>query len=485
MSTTRISLLVVALSAMCLSQTALTQNARPRYKLVDLGTFGGPHSAVGGQSVVVSNTRKVAGGADAATPDPYAPDCFDRNYCFVEHAFLWQAGVLNDLGTLPGGYSSFGYAINAQGLVVGWSQNGVLDPLTGVPEYVPTAWRNGQIIEIGTFGGAFGQAAAVNDSGFVVGGAENGTPDPFGLADVFGIAGSTELRAFGWSRDRGLFDLGTLGGPGALALSVSSNGQVAGTSFASDVPGPTGLPPLDPFLWSHGVMIDLGTLGGTVGIAAKVTNHGQVVGDSDLNGDSTSHGFSWKRGVLTDLGTLGGNFSTAKWVNEAGEVVGYASNEKELIKAFRWKDGKMQALGTVDTDVCSAAWSINEAGQIVGNSASTCNFAEERAFLWEKGQIFDLNAFVPPASDLYLFEADFINDRGDITGVAVLPSGDVHQYLLLRCGPDDDSEARGGLCMQAEQNSASRVIPAYARVKVNRLDRDYVSRIRSGQRNRP
>jgi probable HAF family extracellular repeat protein len=170
-------------------------------------------------------------------------------------------------------------------------------------------------------------------------------------------------------------------------------------------------------------------------------------------------------------------------VNEAGEVVGYASNEKGLIKAFRWKDGKMRDLGTVDTDVCSAAWSINEAGQIVGNSAQTCNFAEERAFLWEKGQIFDLNAFVPPASDLYLFEADLINDKGDITGVAVLPAGEVHQYLLLRCSPDDDSETRGALCMEAEQNSASRVAPAYARVKVNRLDRDYASRIRSGLRN--
>ena len=484
MSTTRISLLLVALSTMCLSQTALTQNGRPRYKLVDLGTFGGPHSAVGSQSVVVSNTRKVAGGAVTATPDPYAPDCFDRNFCFVEHAFVWQAGVLNDLGTLPGGYSSFGYAINEHGLVVGWSQNGALDPITGVPEYVPAAWRNGQIIDIGTFGGAFGQAAAVNDFGFVVGGAENETPDPFRLAeDWFGIAGSTELRAFGWSRDRGLFDLGTLGGGGAVALSVNSNGQVAGTSFASDVPGPTGIPPLDPFLWSHGVMIDLGTLGGTFGVAAKVTNHGQVVGDSDLKGDSTSHGFSWKRGVLTDLGTLGGDFSSAKWVNEAGEVVGVAKNEKGLKKAFRWKDGKMLDLGTVDTDLCSVAWSINEAGQIVGNSAHTCDFAEERAFLWEKGQIFDLNAFVPTASDLYLVEADFINDRGDITGPAVLPGGDVHQYLLLRCSPDDDSEGRVGFCMEAEQDSASRVAPAYARAKVNRLDRDYASRIRSGLRN--
>ena len=185
-------------------------------------------------------------------------------------------------------------------------------------------------------------------------------------------------------------------------------------------------------------MISLGTLGGTLGIAAKVTNRGQVVGDSDLEGDSTQHGFSWKAGVLTDVGTLGGDFSTAKWVNESGEVVGFASTEAGFIKAFRWKNGRISDLGAVDGDLCSAAWSINEAGQIVGNSAPGCHFStQERAFLWERGQVFDLNAFVPADSDLYLFEADFINDRGDITGPAFLPSGEVHQYLLLRCGANN------------------------------------------------
>jgi probable HAF family extracellular repeat protein len=126
------------------------------------------------------------------------------------------------------------------------------------------------------------------------------------------------------------------------------------------------MPPLNPFLWHHGVMIDLGTLGGTVGVAAKVTNRGQVVGDSDLEGDSMQHGFSWKDGVLTDIGTLGGHFSTAKWVNESGEVVGYATTKNGLEKAFRWRNGHMKDLGAVDGDLCSVAWSINEAGQIVG-----------------------------------------------------------------------------------------------------------------------
>jgi hypothetical protein len=94
-------------------------------------------------------------------------------------------------------------------------------------------------------------------------------------------------------------------------------------------------------------------------------------------------------------------------------------------------------------------------GEIVGNSAATCDFdpAGVRAFLWENGHIIDLNAFVPPGSDLLLREADFINDNGDITGPAVMPNGDVHQYLLLRCGQQDsdgcqNARAPGALRMR-------------------------------------
>ena len=48
----------------------------------------------------------------------------------VEHAFLWQDGVMLDLGALAGGFSR-PYAINARGVVVGeslteFSPNGVL-----------------------------------------------------------------------------------------------------------------------------------------------------------------------------------------------------------------------------------------------------------------------------------------------------------------------------------------------------------------------
>src|SRR5215472_2714328 len=77
-----------------------------RYKLIDLGTFGGPTSYVVVNSIqvgtVLNNRGTVAGWADTSTPDPYAPNCFNFD-CFVSHAFQSQNGTLTDLGVLPGG----------------------------------------------------------------------------------------------------------------------------------------------------------------------------------------------------------------------------------------------------------------------------------------------------------------------------------------------------------------------------------------------
>jgi hypothetical protein len=60
------------------------EGARHRYKLVDLGTFGGPHSygsTNGDGSRMLNNEGVVTSFADTATPDPNAPD-----RCFVPDA---------------------------------------------------------------------------------------------------------------------------------------------------------------------------------------------------------------------------------------------------------------------------------------------------------------------------------------------------------------------------------------------------------------
>ena len=99
------------------------------YKLIDLGTFGGPASYFSnGFDGILNNRGTAVGWADTPTPDPHPATCFDFD-CFVAHAFQWRNGVLADLGALPGGGSSQAAWISANGLIAGFSQIAEIDPL--------------------------------------------------------------------------------------------------------------------------------------------------------------------------------------------------------------------------------------------------------------------------------------------------------------------------------------------------------------------
>jgi probable HAF family extracellular repeat protein len=103
-----------------------------------------------------------------------------------------------------------------------------------------------------------------------------------------------------------LRDIGTLGGPDALAVAMNASGEIAGQSYANaSANAVTKVPTQDPFLWRNGHMTDLGTLGGTFGTANWLNDAGQVVGQSNLAGDQSSHPYLWQDGTMTDLGTLG------------------------------------------------------------------------------------------------------------------------------------------------------------------------------------
>src|SRR5664280_1866704 len=166
---------VLAMPVGMAAQDNPSQNPKPKhhqYKLIDLGTFGGPDSAVGGFGIFLNNPGTVVGGADTSIPDPYSPNCFDPE-CFVQHASQWKNGVLTDLGALPGVNSSYAGGISANGFIAGLSQNGVIDPLLGVPEGQAVLWRSGNIINLGNLGGNESFANNVNNRGQVVGPAAN------------------------------------------------------------------------------------------------------------------------------------------------------------------------------------------------------------------------------------------------------------------------------------------------------------------------
>jgi probable HAF family extracellular repeat protein len=459
--------LPVQLAAQGQSEFKERKDESPRYKLIDLGTFGGPasyYSEAGLGSRVLNNRGDVAGYADSSTHDPYAPNCFDLD-CFVSHVFRWHNGVRTDLGAFPGVNSSAASAINARGWIVGFSEYGPIDPLIGSPHAAAALWRDGQMINLGTLeGGADSNAVGVNDRGQIVGFAANSIPDPF---DPFGLP--TQLRTFLW--EKGVMkDIGTLGGPDAVPnTGINERGQITGSSYINFIPNPaTGVPTVDPFLWEDGDLIDLGSFGGTNGFGLAVNNRGQVVGQSNLAGDLETHAFLWDHGILTDLKTLGGTFSTPTWLNEAGEVVGGSTIQGDQIyQAFLWKEGVMTNLGTVDGDPCSQGNSINEKGQVVGISATCDFFTVQHAFLWEKGSMFDLNTLIPSNSSLRLFYAADINDRGEIVGVGVPPTAPPnpdlfgHLFVLIPCDDDhgdtEGCEGNNGDAAAAAQDSSAPV----------------------------
>jgi probable HAF family extracellular repeat protein len=394
-----------------------------RYRLVDLGTLGGPNSSETQEAPFINNRGLVVGFADTAKIDPNHPGAH------VFHAFRWHGGPLTDLGTLPGGLNSQANWSNTSRTVVGSSENGRTDPLLRTPEGRAVLWRpGGRIADLGTLGGNESFATSVNDHHQVVGLAANAKPDSFSL-----LGWGTQTRAFLWQNGR-MRDLGTLGGPDAGASLVNAQGQVAGASYTNSTPLPeTGAPELHPFLWQNGAMVDLGTLGGTQGSPTALNNRGQVAGESTLFGDHTSRPFLWSRGTLTDLGTLGGDFGTASWMNDAGEVVGAASTGSAL-HAFVWRNGHMADLGTVQGDTCSAAHFINASGQVVGTSGDCDGQFEKNGFISDRGgHLINLNSFVPAGSNLTVTDGETINDRGVIAGTGQLPNGDFHAVVLIPC----------------------------------------------------
>lgn len=220
--------------------------------------------------------------------------------------------------------------------------------------------------------------------------------------------------------DYAVQDLGTLGGSYSYAFGVSPDGAVVGTSATA---GGTD----HAFLWRNGTMTDLGTLAGTEGVSAArgINQHGEVVGESST-GDGQSRAFLWREGVMTDLGTLNGDgfgTSAAQSINGLGQVVGYSSSPTATQTATLWQNGAITDLGTLGGSF-SAAYDINNSGQVVGSSRVSPESDDHHAFLWQNGVMTDLGTLGGPFS-----HAQGINEDGDVVGWSEAADGQTHAVV--------------------------------------------------------
>jgi len=281
-------------------------------QIVNLGTLDGGHeSAIGG----VNSRGQAVGAAMNTVADPFSligPGLFPTQ----TRAFLWQDGVMEDLGTLGGDDANANF-INERGQVVGNSYtNTTANATTGVPTIDPFLWENGKMIDLGTLGGTIGSPAAFNNRGEVVGQSN--------------LAGDVYSHAFLWTKKHGMQDLGTLGGNTGVVNWINDAGDIVGKT---DLPG--ALSPQDhhAVLWRHGHQIDLGAFPeDTNSNAYFVNSRGQVVGTSEDRAHMLigvgEHAFLWEgNGPMVDLNTLipaGASLQLtyAVAINDRGEIAG-------------------------------------------------------------------------------------------------------------------------------------------------------------------
>jgi probable HAF family extracellular repeat protein len=428
------------------------------YKLIDMGTLGGANSYVNFYSNPLNHSGVLVGESQTVLPlPPNANGVPCGSGPNVAHAFEWNKGVRTDLGALdPSSKNCSNVAsVNDRGEIAGYSENGVLDPQTGMTELRAVLWRNGEITDLGTFGGNESGANGINNRGQIAGVALNTIPDPYSLVDlILGSTNGTQSRAFLWENGR-MDDLGTLGGNDAWASGINQRGQVVGFSYTSTninppigtfpCASPNGAPTVDPFLWDNGKMIDLGTLGGTCGAPFFLNNQGQVVGYSNLAGDQVTDIFFWDQGKLIDLSTPqpAGTFTYANWLDDSGEVVGGLITPPGVLGgAALWRNDVLTNLGALPGDCGSEAWTSNKG--VVGGVSVSCDGNLWRAFLWEDGSMVDLNALVGP-NPAQLIYAIGINDRGEIAGTGVLPG-------VSTAPPDQDTLSHAFLLIPCDEN---------------------------------
>jgi probable HAF family extracellular repeat protein len=269
------------------------------------------------------------------------------------------------------------------------------------------AWRDGTLTNLGPLFDAASpstRATANNDRGDILGVFFDTTSDKFVIALLPRRGEVTRIEGLpGETEDAGVAD-------------INNRGQIAAASFFED--GST-----QAFIWEDGNVMPLPALAGdTSSLAVALNEHGEVLGTSR---GPTGHVVIWKDAQPRDLNIPAG---TPRDINDREQVVGTLQR-----RGFLWERGTLMSLPVFDGAVITQAASINNAGEIVGESDLETS---ARATLWEDGQIFNLNDLVvsndPQRSFVNLQSASQINDRGAIVAIgrdSRFPS-ELRTYLL-------------------------------------------------------
>jgi probable HAF family extracellular repeat protein len=340
---------------------------------------------------------------------------------FAQHSYkVTDLGHLDDsnLGCAMG-LNNRGWTEIMEGKMPPGKENDVV-PLLGGRAAIDIDGIN---FDLGTLGGenSWTGYGGINEQGQAAGYAETSVPDPNG-EDVCAFGTKLTCRPFFW-QNGSMSALPTLGGNNGQASAINNRGQIAG--YAETTTVDSGCPPgriTNGVLWENGKAQTLLPLGSDPDSeAVGINSQGDTVGYSGTC-TSMNHAVLWEYGnptPLPDLGFPGSN--EAYGINDQGQIVGTVSNGTYFYAAL-WQDQKLTVLKPLPGDILALGGGINNQGQVVG-SALDSKFEWSHALIWENGKTTNINTLFPASSNLYATMANQINDKGQISGMAVVRSG--------------------------------------------------------------
>ncbi len=360
--------------------------------------------------------------------------------CFSD-AVAQTSYQVTDLGApVNGGNLGCAMALNNQG----WTEimEGNLPP--GQQDFAGGELLSGRALidvdgvktDLGTLGGpnSWMNWGGINDLGQVVGISETSVPDPDG-EDVCTFGTHLTCRPFLWQNSQ-MSALPTLGGNNGQASHINNRGQIAGTAETAVLD--SGCSPSQPshislpVLWEQGKAQPLPTVGGDPdGFAFDINNQGQAVGDSGICAGAI-HAVLWDNGTASPLPDLGTG-AIAEGINDLGQIAGIIGSADGTTEfGALWQNGALSNLGTLPGDFAAIATGINNQGQVVGSTLDS-NFFWSHGFIWQDGVMTDLNTLFPADSNLFAVMANKINERGQISGMAIVlggpDAGNIHAFL--------------------------------------------------------
>ena len=303
---------------------------------LDLGTLGGPNSAV--LWPVKNTSGMISGVAETADLDPLLEDwsCsafFPTTTHHVCRGFVWEDGEMRALPTL-GGTHGFATGTNNLGQTVGWSETDVFDSTCNPPQrlqFLATLWGPGhdQIQSLPPLPGDTTSAAtAVNDLGQVA-----------GISGICSnsVGGRSAAHAVLWDGGT-VTDIGNFGGIAwNTPMGINGHGDIVGFANQPTASPPTRFRP-QAFVWTATDGIHPIELlpGDTRSQGLGINDRGQVVGTSCA---ATCRGFLFEDGVVRDLNELvvsgmPGTIVIAGDINDDGVITGRLQMKSGETSAF-------------------------------------------------------------------------------------------------------------------------------------------------------